>query len=635
MVYLSIKINKYVMIIYEIMSKDNEPVRIKLRGFTRSSDSLAAKWVNKVYATLPKNPLNSDQVAMMFGSDADQQIALFELEPSNIDDTTVYIKWFQTHPQKQGVGSKAILKLQNMAKEAGLKLALTSWKHGKVPERVLNRFYKNLGFEPNKSGVLVWDPSVSESWSKKYKKSINCSNPKGFSQRAHCAARKKRQAGGKTKSKSINEASWSKYDPSTYDDEDFVSYQKSNKNIIPTHTRSKPKSKKIDRTDDNIREKSITTVIENFGTFVFTGHFRDRLRQRNIPERKAIEFIGKMFIKHGEYLKSKKTPFKFLLKDKDGLGIIVEKTGIVNSLPIYTVITAHPHYSEASDAKELSENNLLNKPTPSIDELAKKYSVTVHQVLKELEKGIKVEKEHTDLLHVAREIALDHLGEDLYYYVKLAKAENSSGITEEKYKDTIDTVIKNVKDLFADKEIAEALEYIIDSGWTVNDSPDLNAIVDDNIGQLAKYLVQELVVGDGEAEFLALDRAKVKAIGITIPNEQITKHLKASEQQLIRVIKNMIRRNNLWRAIEAMSELAELGINIRLTDLVDLKNTNIKNMIIKNLLINIKSSLQVNLSFSVGSLIKMLRSNGIDWVELDIIERSLKADKLITGSNNG
>ena len=29
-------------------------------------------------------------------------------------------------------------------------------------------------------------------WSEKYKKSIDCDNPKGFSQRAHCQGRKKR-----------------------------------------------------------------------------------------------------------------------------------------------------------------------------------------------------------------------------------------------------------------------------------------------------------------------------------------------------------------------------------------------------------------------------------------------------------
>lgn len=33
---------------------------------------------------------------------------------------------------------------------------------------------------------------VKEKWSAKYKSSINCSNPKGFSQKAHCAGRKKR-----------------------------------------------------------------------------------------------------------------------------------------------------------------------------------------------------------------------------------------------------------------------------------------------------------------------------------------------------------------------------------------------------------------------------------------------------------
>ena len=32
---------------------------------------------------------------------------------------------------------------------------------------------------------------VAEGWSQKYKKSINCSHPKGFSQRAHCAGKKK------------------------------------------------------------------------------------------------------------------------------------------------------------------------------------------------------------------------------------------------------------------------------------------------------------------------------------------------------------------------------------------------------------------------------------------------------------
>jgi len=34
---------------------------------------------------------------------------------------------------------------------------------------------------------------LDEKWSQKYKKSINCSNPKGFSQKAHCQGRKKNE----------------------------------------------------------------------------------------------------------------------------------------------------------------------------------------------------------------------------------------------------------------------------------------------------------------------------------------------------------------------------------------------------------------------------------------------------------
>lgn len=34
---------------------------------------------------------------------------------------------------------------------------------------------------------------LGEEWSDKYKRSIDCSNPKGFSQKAHCQGRKKRE----------------------------------------------------------------------------------------------------------------------------------------------------------------------------------------------------------------------------------------------------------------------------------------------------------------------------------------------------------------------------------------------------------------------------------------------------------
>jgi hypothetical protein len=49
------------------------------------------------------------------------------------------------------------------------------------------------------------DDQIDEKWTNAYKKSINCSNPKGFSQKAHCKARRLRQAGKHTKSKPVRE----------------------------------------------------------------------------------------------------------------------------------------------------------------------------------------------------------------------------------------------------------------------------------------------------------------------------------------------------------------------------------------------------------------------------------------------
>ena len=77
-------------------------------------------------------------------------------------------------------------------------------------------------------------------------------------------------------------------------------------------------------------------------------------------------------------------------------------------------------------SEELSieeDNKLLNKPTLTPEQLARKHGVAKMHILKQLDMGIQVELEHTSGREVAREIALDHLGEDPDYYSKLKKAE--------------------------------------------------------------------------------------------------------------------------------------------------------------------------------------------------------------------
>ena len=65
----------------------------------------------------------------------------------------------------------------------------------------------------------------------------------------------------------------------------------------------------------------------------------------------------------------------------------------------------------------------LNKKTLTPEQLAKKHNCDLETINKQLEKGTKVEKEHTSNSRIAREIALDHIDELPDYYDKLEKME--------------------------------------------------------------------------------------------------------------------------------------------------------------------------------------------------------------------
>ena len=69
------------------------------------------------------------------------------------------------------------------------------------------------------------------------------------------------------------------------------------------------------------------------------------------------------------------------------------------------------------------KGGLADKKT--IEDVARKHSQFVGTVQKELERGIKVEREHTDDLELQKEIALDHLWEFWDYYKNLEKMESS------------------------------------------------------------------------------------------------------------------------------------------------------------------------------------------------------------------
>jgi len=82
-----------------------------------------------------------------------------------------------------------------------------------------------------------------------------------------------------------------------------------------------------------------------------------------------------------------------------------------------TRAAAEKHEREVQYFKHMGEDNkLLDRPTPSVKELAVTHGVDVKAIIAELKQGIATELEHTSDYDIAKEIALDHIAEDPKYY---------------------------------------------------------------------------------------------------------------------------------------------------------------------------------------------------------------------------
>jgi hypothetical protein len=119
-----------------------------------------------------------------------------------------------------------------------------------------SRYYKTKEDASNAyfEGLYNKEP-LYEKWSQKYKKSIDCKNPKGFSQRAHCQGKKKRESneeilkGGKADKKTLQDIA-KKHDKKGYyhiDNMVDTLKQQLNKGIKVEmeHTKSREKAKEI------------------------------------------------------------------------------------------------------------------------------------------------------------------------------------------------------------------------------------------------------------------------------------------------------------------------------------------------------------------------------------------------------
>ena len=130
---------------------DEEPIRLS------DSQGKPRAWIEKVYALYPQTWQNN-HVMPMGGTGDDQQFAMFELIPSLSKKDSVEVKWFQAYPLRQGVGSRAMKELQDLASTDGIGLTLFPWQHGQVSQAKLTKFYRGQGFKPTVKGAksMYW-----------------------------------------------------------------------------------------------------------------------------------------------------------------------------------------------------------------------------------------------------------------------------------------------------------------------------------------------------------------------------------------------------------------------------------------------------------------------------------------------
>lgn len=156
-----------------------------------------------------------------------------------------------------------------------------------------------------------------------------------------------------------------------------------------------------------------------------SDHFRKRVVGRDFDPAYVKDFMIKTILRNKKDIEELPVDTSFVLRDKGGMGIGFLKQDRPDGL-IYLITTIHPQMRAGPGQIIFRESDELDKPTPSVGTIAEKNHCSLIAVEKQLEKGIEHEMEHTNQYRVAREIALDHLGEDLYYYDKLDKVEKTN-----------------------------------------------------------------------------------------------------------------------------------------------------------------------------------------------------------------
>jgi hypothetical protein len=95
-----------------------------------------------------------------------------------------------TKPSKLKKGSKASKRRSSYCSRSAGQMDMHNISCAKTPDKAICAARRRWNCEED---IQQLEQMLDEAtkWTQKYKNSINCSNPKGFSQKAHCAGKKK------------------------------------------------------------------------------------------------------------------------------------------------------------------------------------------------------------------------------------------------------------------------------------------------------------------------------------------------------------------------------------------------------------------------------------------------------------
>jgi hypothetical protein len=157
----------------------------------------------------------------------------------------------------------------------------------------------------------------------------------------------------------------------------------------------------------------------------------------------------------------------------------------------------------------------------SLQDIAKKFKVSVDKIQAQLQKGIKIESEHTDDKEKAKEIAMDHITEFPDYYDRLEKMEKDA---EKDLKETQKILIKKLlREEIEEGNFAKTLGTLGMAAATLG-SPNAKAMTKDPVGIEKSYKIGITKNTDGTyiskaktdgptkemAKNLAINKAKVQ-----------------------------------------------------------------------------------------------------------------------------